>query len=113
MSKRAYRQVFSYLSLAESAAGRFLAVTGAAAPDIHMIRLTLVIFVENAACCLAVDADDAAGMIQRAGVCTLASLTEALTAGCLHSVGIFAAYIDVPLAAIALIVIRAIFNTTT
>lgn len=92
----------------------FFAVVGAAALDIHMIRVALVIRVINALIRLAVDTDRPAGM----GYGTrkrshIASVFKAFAAGIILAAGVSARHHDIPLAAAPVAVVGTVFHGTT
>lgn len=105
---------FCFLSLRKCCTGSFLAVTGAAALDIHMIRHALVIAVIDTLHCLAIDADGLTGMGQGTGkgIPSLSLLRKALTAGAVTVTGMLAAHHDVSLTAQTVLIIGTIFHNT-
>ena len=94
--------------LPERCAQCLFAVAGAAAPDIHMFRVTFIIGVVHTFCRLTVDADRPAGMFERADIRVAASLRKALTAGPVTIAGMTASHHDIPFTAAILLIIAAV-----
>jgi len=74
--------------------------------------MALIIGIVHALFRLAVDADRAAGMLQRTYICVIAPLGKALAAGAVTVAGMTASHHDIPLTAIVLLIVTAIFHTT-
>ena len=87
-----------------------VAVAGAAALDIHMIRMTFVIGIIDAFYRFAVNADGLAGMNHGAfkGTHPLPLLKEALAAGVVAIAGMFSAHHNIPFAAQAILIVGTI-----
>ncbi len=100
------------LRLPEGRALGLSAVAGAAASDIDMIRMALVIRVINTLLCFTINTDRLTGMLQRADISALTSLRKALAAGFITVAGMCAPYHDIALAAIILLIIAAVFHAT-
>ena len=98
----------------ERSACRLLAVTGAAALDVHMIRHTLVIAVINTFYRLTVDTDGMTWMRQRITerLSSLSLLRKALAAGAVTITGMLTSHHDVSLAAQTILIIGTIFHNT-
>jgi len=77
-----------------------------------MLRMTFVIGIVHALHRLTINTDRPAGMLQRAHVSVLALLGKALAAGSVTVTGVAAAYHNVSLAAIILLIIAAVCHTT-
>ena len=107
-------EIIKFLLFLESRAGRTLTVAGAAALDIHMIRMAFIIGIINALLRFAVDADGFARMDHGAfeGIHALPLLNKAFTAGSVAIAGALSSHHDISLAAQMLFIIGTILHRT-
>lgn len=98
----------------ECGAEGLLAVAGAAALNIHMLRRTFVILIVGTLGSLAVNTDIAGGVTGAVGVRIAGSLSgeKALAAGLVLTAGMSSAHHDVPLGAQSFLVVGTVFHST-
>jgi len=77
-----------------------------------MLRMTLIVRIVHALFRLAVDADRAAGMLQRAYISVVPSLGKALAAGAFTIAGMCASHHDIALTAIMFLIVTTVLHTT-
>ena len=106
------RDNISYsLSFLKGSTGCLTAVAGAAALDVHMLRIALVICVIHTFYSFAVDADSPAG-IHGVGCGLAGPVLEAFAAGIVFLLRFLASYHNIALAAALVIIIGTIFYYT-
>ena len=77
-----------------------------------MLRMTLIVGIVHALFRLTVDADRAAGVLQRTYISVIPSLGKTLAAGAVTVAGMTASHHDIALAAIILLIVTAVFHAT-
>ena len=91
----------------------FFAVICAAALDIHMVRITLIVRVINAFVRLTVNADRLAWTVQGIHIGIPLTVTKTIAASLIRCAGTFAAYGNISLAAAPVAVVGTVFHGTT